>query len=495
MPGKSTAEELKKKIRKLEKALEISRQNEVTQKESEEKWRSFLQNVPNYLVLFDLEGKILYSNYVVSYLSLDNVVGKNVNDFIPADHQDKFKQAMNNALQTGETDTFELPIVLPDGTITWWFNRIRPVKRSGQIVEFLGIGTDISEQKQAEEDLHRRDAILEALSVALEQSLKMMDLEQAVKRVLDLLGEATKASRAYVYKNFLEENGILQAEFRYQWVKPGMDVEIKGEELQKGAYKDSGLERWELMLGRGQLIQGKVKDFPKSERERLVPYGIYSTVVVPIFAGEEWWGFAGFDECRVERDWSTAETEALMAAGRILGGLIQRKRMEDALRKAHDGLEQRVKERTRELDAKSRSLEELNTALKVLLKRREEDKSELEEKILVNIKELVTPYLEKIKMGTSDERLGSYLEILESNLSTIVSPFSQKLSSRYLNLTSSEIKVADLVKHGKSTQEIADMLNLSYKTIETHRVNIRKKLGITNKKANLRTFLLTIQNP
>ncbi|MBW2217721.1 MAG: hypothetical protein JRF34_11105, partial [Deltaproteobacteria bacterium] len=223
-------------------------------------------------------------------------------------------------------------------------------------------------------------------------------------------------------------------------------------------------------------------------------YGIYSTVVVPIFVGEEWWGFVGFDECQAERIWSVAETEALKAAGRILGSMIQRKRAEDALRNAHDDLELRVKERTEELETKTNNLEELNTALKVLLKRREEDKSELEEKVLVNVKELVIPYLEKVKKRVSDEKLNTYLTLLESNLNTIVSPFSHKLSSRYLNLTPAEIEVADLVKHGKGTQEIADLLNVSYKTIETHRVNMRKKLGLTRKKANLRTYLLSIHN-
>lgn len=494
MSKKSAVEILQQKITALEKQLEINRQNELSSGGSEEKWRSILNNVPNHLILFDLQGKVLFINRVAPNVTIDEVVGKSVFDFISVDYQDKLRASMNHALRTGEPDSFEISIVFPDGTTTWWSNHISPVKRGGKIIEFLGIGIDVSEKKQAEETLRRRDAILEALSVALEQSLKMLDLEQAVNKVLDLLGEATNVSRSYVYKNYPSEKGRLMAEFRYQWVKPGMDVAIKGQELQKGAYKDSGLERWEETLSKDRLIQGQVKDFPKAERDRLSSYGIFSTVVVPIFVGEEWWGFVGFDECRAERIWSASETEALKAAGRILGGIIQRKRAEDALRKAHDELELRVRERTEELETKTNNLEELNTALKVLLKRREEDKSELEEKVLVNVKELVIPYLEKVKKRVSDEKLNAYLGLLESNLNTIVSPFSHKLSSKYLNLTPAEIEVADLVKHGKDTQEIADLLNVSYKTIETHRVNMRKKLGLTKKKANLRTYLLSIHN-
>jgi DNA-binding CsgD family transcriptional regulator len=167
--------------------------------------------------------------------------------------------------------------------------------------------------------------------------------------------------------------------------------------------------------------------------------------------------------------------------------------MEQKLQEAHDMLEQRVEERTQELRLKSESLEEMNTALKVLLKKREEDKNELEEKVIYNVKEMVQPFMEKLGRTRLDDRQRVFLEILESNLNDIVSPFAKKLSTRYLNLTPSEIQIANLVKHGKTTKEIADLLSLSTRTIESHRDSIRKKLGIKNQKANLRTHLMSYE--
>jgi DNA-binding CsgD family transcriptional regulator/putative methionine-R-sulfoxide reductase with GAF domain len=155
--------------------------------------------------------------------------------------------------------------------------------------------------------------------------------------------------------------------------------------------------------------------------------------------------------------------------------------------------EKALKVRERELEMRADDLEELNTALRVLLRKRDEDKADLEEKVLSNMKELVEPYVERLMKSGLNERQKAYASILESNLKDIISPFARKLSSKYLNLTPSEIQIADLVKHGKRTKEIAELLNLSAKTIESHRKNIRTKLGLKNKKANLRTHLAGLQ--
>jgi PAS domain S-box-containing protein len=198
----------------------------------------------------------------------------------------------------------------------------------------------------------------------------------------------------------------------------------------------------------------------------------------------------------------------------VVTDVTEQLRFEKALREAHKELEERVEQRTRELlgantqlkmeirereraerelEAKRANLEEVNTALKVLLKKRDENRLEMEEKVLLNMKELALPYLARMRQTTLDPTQEAYLEILESNLNDIISPFSKRLSSRFWNFTPAELKIANLIKQGKTTKEIAAMLNLSTKTVETHRKNIRKKLSIDGKKANLRSQLLSIQ--
>jgi PAS domain S-box-containing protein len=139
------------------------------------------------------------------------------------------------------------------------------------------------------------------------------------------------------------------------------------------------------------------------------------------------------------------------------------------------------------------SLKEMNAALKVLLRQRENDNKEIEEKFLLNIKELVLPHVIKLKAANLDINLAAHVDIIESNLSTITSPFLVNLTSKYSHLTPREIQVASLIKDGLRTKEIADSLNISTHSVDIYRQNIRKKLGLNRKKINIRSFFTSLK--
>jgi len=153
-----------------------------------------------------------------------------------------------------------------------------------------------------------------------------------------------------------------------------------------------------------------------------------------------------------------------------------------------------LKEREMQLKMKTGNLQEVNTALKVLLEKRDEDKTELEDNVMDNVRKLIVPYFEKIKKTDLDEQQQVVLNIMESNLTEIISPFSRKLSMKHLNLTRTELRIANMIKHGHITKKIAKLMNVSHRTVDTHRKNIRKKLGLDNKKANLRSYLLALDS-
>ena len=138
------------------------------------------------------------------------------------------------------------------------------------------------------------------------------------------------------------------------------------------------------------------------------------------------------------------------------------------------------------------SLEEANIALRVLLKQREEDKLELEKKVLTNVKDLVLPYVEKLKNSRLKLKDRTLVEIVETHLNDIISPLLQHFANAKIILTPQEMQVAGLVKDGKTSKEIAEVLNVSETTVNFHRKNLRVKFGLTNQKTNLRSYLLSI---
>ncbi|HUV78522.1 MAG TPA: PAS domain S-box protein [Desulfobacterales bacterium] len=176
----------------------------------------------------------------------------------------------------------------------------------------------------------------------------------------------------------------------------------------------------------------------------------------------------------------------------IFRDITERVRAEQALQEAHHELELRVKERTRDLQIKTKSLEEMNIAMKVLLKKREEDKTELENNVLTNVKELVMPFVDKFRETQLDGQQKTLLSIIESNLNEVISPFTRRLSLEYLNLTPTEIKIANMTKHGNTSKNIAKVMNISPRTVDTHKKNIRRKIGLEGKRANLRSYLLSL---
>ena len=172
--------------------------------------------------------------------------------------------------------------------------------------------------------------------------------------------------------------------------------------------------------------------------------------------------------------------------------ITDRKRIEKQLKDYQEHLEKLVEERTKELRMKSLSLEEVNIALKVLLEQREKDKNELEDKILFNVRKLILPYIDSLRQRRLDDEQRTYLDILETNLKNIISPFAKKLTSIQDNFTPLEIKVADFIRDGKTAKEIANTFGVSESAINLHRQHIRNKLGLNNKKINLTTYLLSL---
>jgi PAS domain S-box-containing protein len=154
--------------------------------------------------------------------------------------------------------------------------------------------------------------------------------------------------------------------------------------------------------------------------------------------------------------------------------------------------EEELKKHQYELEAKTRNLEELNIALEVLLKKREGDKLQMEQKIVSNVREFILPHVETLKNTRLNMHQKSCVKVIETHLDDIISPFLNNMISQYSNLTPREIQIANLIRVGKTTKEIAQLLNSSTATIDFHRNNIRNKLGLKDKNISLMAYLISL---
>jgi PAS domain S-box-containing protein len=152
-------------------------------------------------------------------------------------------------------------------------------------------------------------------------------------------------------------------------------------------------------------------------------------------------------------------------------------------------IENALRENEAKLAEQAKNLEETNTALKVLLRLRNEEKERTEENILSNVKQLIDPYLKKLRHTGLSAEQNNLVNIVESNLTEITSSLTPKLFSKSIGLTPRELDVANLVKNGLTSQEISETLCLSDNAVAFHRRNIRTKLGLKRRKVNLRSYL------
>jgi len=179
--------------------------------------------------------------------------------------------------------------------------------------------------------LHRRKAILEAVSFAAEKFVKAVSWESNIQAVIRRLGRAADVSRIYILKKEISPEGRILGNVLCEWDAPGISSQINNPALKFFSPFDRGFGRWMKALSQGKPICGRVKDFPPAERKLMESMDIKSLIAFPIFFQKELWGLIGFSECRREREWTAAEIDALKTAANILGGAIENEQFRSSL--------------------------------------------------------------------------------------------------------------------------------------------------------------------
>lgn len=434
-------EELQQRVRFLEKEAEKLGRIKKKLQESEARFRDIADNAMEWIWQVDPTGKYTYSSPVVKKIlgyEPEEVLGKHFFDFFHPDEKKKLMKATTKAFEHKKSfRKFINQNLCKDGKtlVVLSTSGVPLFDAEGNFIGYRGADMDITDQYIAEKKLQVSEEHLRSLMES--------------------------ASGFAIYR--LVYDKVSPHSLRVIFVSPsikgifGIPDPMKFESWFENIHPDDV----------SRLTEANKRAF---ETNRF---------------NEE---FRTYNEKKGEWRWVQAiSTGGVNKKGwnRYVNGILiditERKVSEEAL-----------KSKERELETKANKLEDINTALNVLLEKRKVDQIELEEKIVLNVENLIKPYLEKLRQGSLDDRKKNILNIIQSNLDEIISPFTRNLSSRHYNLTPKEIQIANFIRQGTTNKEIAEILFLSVKTVEFHRDNIRKKLGIKNKKINLTSHLSSI---
>ncbi len=437
MPSKLTYQELEKRVQTLEKELAGSHTRNDSEKLSGQYLEAILNNTNMPIYLKDAEYKYIFMNRQMANLAhvhQNQVLGMDDFAIFTEPVAQLFRSQDEEVVKRRTLVEFEETIHLPDGVQTFMTSKFPLFNNEGKVSAVGGVCTNITARIKAEAELKEAEEKYRSI------------FEHSPLGILHI-----------------DNEGIITASNEKLAKILGSSVEkLVGFDLLRSA-KDEKVRAATISVLSGEKAYYEGNYLSVTGKGRAHLSGFFSPV--------------------------SSSDGAIVAAIGIIEDITKRKNAEEALQQAHNELEQRVVDRTAQLDLKTKRLMETNVALNILLEKREEDKKILEEEVMFNVEKFIDPYLGKLKERCNENCQKDFVKIIQSNLDEITSSFARTHTNYLSNLTPAQLQIANLIKQGRTTKEIASLLNLSPSTIACHRQEIRKKLDLTNKKINLQAAL------
>ncbi len=431
--------------------------------QSREQIQSILDNATAVIYLKDTQGTYILINRQyqnIFHVTKEEIVGKTDYDIFPKEMADAFQANDRKVLKAQAPLEMEEVALRDDGPHTYISIKFPLFDSNGIAYGVCGISTDITERKRAEKML---------LESSEEKYRILANSTKAISWICDVstwqftfVGAYAETLLGYRIEEWYQEN------FWQNHIHPDdREQTINYCVTSTQRLEDHEFE-YRMIASDGQIIW--IYDIAKVTHSKGEPIQLHGFMI----------------------------------------DITERKRMEEELRILNESLEQRVTERTAELSKvnekllieiterkkaeemlqeRKKALEQKNIALSEVLGQIEIEKKQIKDNVIINAETLLLPIIQKLKL-TGESR--KYVQLLRKNLQELTSSFGTRLTEKGAKLTSREIEICNMIKNGLANKEIASLLNISLRTAEKHRINIRKKLGIVNKDINLASFLKTL---
>lgn len=220
----------------------------------------------------------------------------------------------------------------------WWgflgFDDCRRMRRwSDSEIDALRTATGLIsraiERDLAESEARRREAMMAAIARAAPAIVAAPHWQGEIRSFLRELGEASSVSRVTLFEAHRNTRGEPVQSCRFDWAEPPLvalsaDRRYHDMPLSDDPHNPMELGDWSRRRQRGEIVAAHLRDLKGDDRRIFLEHGTLSFVSVPVMASGQWWGFLGFDDCKQERDWSSAEIDVLQTAAALIGGAIER---------------------------------------------------------------------------------------------------------------------------------------------------------------------------
>jgi len=313
-------------IAQLQKENSLLKEENYKLKSNRDLFRLILENASEYIWQLDVNGDLVYiNNFALESIDIVKTtsLGLNFNELIHPNDINFFTNVNEQAL-IGVSRQFEARIQRKDGKYIDLDINIVPVFRNDKIIGTLSFGRDVTNQKRAEDVLLQRENYLWAL-YQVKKSLQNTNLDDSYQQFVDILGSAANASRAYIFVNHTNEQNDLLTSQKAEYSAVGIKSQIDNPDLQNLEYKQL-FSRWQHVLLKGDIIQGKVSELPIDERIFFEKQDIKSVLIIPIIIENDFIGFVGFDNCISDVGWDKVEQNFLRTAASDFAQFIEKNR-------------------------------------------------------------------------------------------------------------------------------------------------------------------------
>lgn len=473
-PGPELLRNLPVITEELAKAIDRLESIEGHQK-TEQNYHDLIEHLPEMICEINRKGEITFANQFAldrfGYSQLDIDKGLSITEVFAEEERERVGKNFESSLHNAPESPREYVAQKRDGTQIPVMLYVAHIIENEKVKGIRAVMIDISKRKEIEDQLRKQKSeyrkALNQQSVLSELALifnTLEDFDILVNNSLETIGKHTNVSRVYIFED--DETGLSTSN-SYEWVNEG--VQPQKDDLQDIPYEI--IPSWKSILSReGRIYSENIKELPRDMYDILAPQKIRSIIVYPLYFRKQVFGFIGFDECNLNRQWSTPELELLRSVSGIFSNAFSRKKIMETLEEAKNQAEAANREKARFLSTMSH---EIRTPLSAVI-----NLSRLID--ATHLPETQKDYLKKIKISANN-----LLDIINDILD-----FS-KIEAGKINLDQTEFQLDKLFKDIFHTMEAkAQEKNLEFSyTVDK---NISKPL--LGDKTRLKQILLNLIN-